>query len=230
LPLVARRDVPTWIVVRNLLVGLLWLWLAMSLAIYGYRIVRRIGRGSKGEGQNAATSELATTVPRVERSSPPRIPPPAAPPASVPRDPSSDPSRDSGTRSGLFAPGPVAPASEPRPTPARSEARRTVAELLHGITMPCELSPVVTTDRIDPYRVVFSTTSAPAEVVGASVGDELERLGFALTSIADNRLLASMDGEDLTVTLHADPSTVTIGETAAYPTMPSGSVVVEFRV
>jgi hypothetical protein len=105
-----------------------------------------------------------------------------------------------------------------------------VAELVQGIVMPCGLSPVVATDRpIDPYRVAFSTDTAAAEVVGAEVGDELERLGFSLTSTATNRLMATKDGEQLTVTLHTDAASLTMGDTRTYPTIPAGSVLVEFQ-
>lgn len=211
---------------RNLLVGLFWLWVATSLAIYGYRVYRRITRGPKGDREAANQPSQVAPSPRVT-TPPPTVLPPAdtvvAPDLVTPRPPDT-------ARSGLFA---SAALSDDAATPTRvwrAEARPTVAELVQGIVMPCGLSPVVTTDRpMDPYRVAFSTDTAAAETVGAAVGDELERLGFALTSTAANRLMATKDGEQLTVTLHTDAASLTTGDTRAYPTIPAGSVLVEFQ-
>jgi hypothetical protein len=213
--------------VRNLLVGLFWLWVATSLAIYGYRVYRRITRGPKGD-RDASNQPSQVAQSRRVTTPPPTVFPPAdtivAPDLPVTPRPSDT------ARSGLFA---SAAQSDDAAAPtrlSRSEARPTVAELVQGIAMPCGLSPVVTTDRpMDPYRVAFSTDTTTAETVGAAVGDELERLGFALTSTATNRLMATKDGEQLTVTLHTDAASLTTGDSSTYPTIPAGSVLVEFQ-
>lgn len=152
----------------------------------------------------------------------------------MPADASSEP----GARSGLFAPTPkVGTPGGSDPTTGTtaefgegSELRPTVADALSGIAMPCDLTPVVDTGRrLDPYRVAFTTDTSPAAEVGAAVGDELERLGFALASTASNQLAATKDGTRVTVTIHTDPSTVMIAEAPAFPSARPGSLIVEFQ-
>jgi hypothetical protein len=226
--------------VRNLLIGLFWLWLLVSLGIYAVRIWRRMSRGSKAETQDDSPTvgsdggvPIVTPSSNLGAASPAGTPlPPAAEPAPKPEPsepaPSREPERETGTRSGLFAPTATPEAGPAAPTGSSAEARPTVAELVAGIAMPCGLAPIIGSDRfLDPYHVAFSTDTAPATTVGAGVGDELERLGFALQSTAENRVAATKDGHQLTVTIYPDAADVTFGDAKAYPTVPPGSVVVE---
>jgi hypothetical protein len=220
-----------------LLVGLFWLWLFVAVAIYAYRIWRRIGRGSPpspadADGDGDAPSDLIRSARPTTAGREPTVAPahpPAAPPVpDVERTP------EPGARSGLFASAPRSGA--PGAADVRSaddspsEARPTVAQALTGISMPCDLTPVVDTGRlIDPYRVAFTTETSPAATVGAEIGDELERLGFDLTSTAANQLVATKPDTRVTVTIHTDPSAVMIAEGPAFPNARPGSLVVEFQ-
>jgi hypothetical protein len=150
------------------------------------------------------------------------IPTPAPQPAPPP---SQSPSDDQSGRSGFFA-----PSAPPRPTSDATTARPVVADVLQGISLPCDLSPIVDTGRaLDPYRVAFVTNRATPAEVGAGVGDELERLGFSLATVSDTELEATKDEGRVVVTLHPNPSTVTFGASPAFPNLPEGSVVVEFH-
>lgn len=122
----------------------------------------------------------------------------------------------------VTAPAPTArPASPARPAPPAAPVRATVAEALAGIALPCELAPLTGTEALpDPRRLVCFTDRAPAESVGAAVGDELERLGFTLRPVSATALVAARSGTELTVTVHPTPE--------AFPTAPPGSVVVVF--
>jgi hypothetical protein len=228
--------------VRNLLVGLFWLWLLVSLGIYAVRVWRRMTRGPKADPKDE--SPTAGVDPGIPIVSPPpglgarptsTLPPPKPAPKPASPDPgprTSDPPMETGAgaRSGLFAPtsSPAATSAAAASQPV-AEARQTVAELVAGIAMPCDLVPIVGSDRfLDPYHVAFSTDTAPAATVGGGVADELERLGFALQSTAENRLAATKNDRQLTVTIYPDAADVAFGDGKAYPTVPPGSVVVEF--
>jgi hypothetical protein len=88
-----------------------------------------------------------------------------------------------------------------------------------GIALPCELAPLVGGEtRLDPYRVVFFTDRADAATVGAGLGDELERLGYAIRSTSDHEAVAVRDDASLTISI------VTASDD--FPTAPPGSVVV----
>lgn len=234
---------------RTVLVGLFWLWLLVALGVYAYRIWRRITRGPAKErpGEDELAGAAAPVVPTPTAPAPAPAPPAPSPPAAdapAPRPdarpephhvaPAASPSRPAttGARSGLFAPRTAA--ADDRPSgiapPQGGEARPTVADALQGIVMPCDLTPVVPAGRhLDPYRVAFSTDAHAAPEVGAAVGDELERLGFALESTTDRQLRATKGDTVVTVTLHTDPSSVTIAEAPAFPNLKPGTVVVEFQ-
>jgi hypothetical protein len=235
--------------VRNVFVGLLWLWLLASLGIYAYRLYRRFTREPTPDAdETRAGPPAAPDVPIIgsvapaparpsSTATPPSTPAPAPMPTASGPSPNSDApaagrtDSPSTARAGLFAPAGSAP--NPAVTTAGasgSESRPTVADVLHGIVMPCDLSPIVDPDRvIDPYRVAFSTNTAPAATIGAAVGDELERLEFTLASTATNQLAATKAGQRVVVTIHPDPEQVTYGDGQAFRTIPPGSVVVEFQ-
>jgi hypothetical protein len=227
--------------VRNVFVGLLWLWLLVSLGIYAYRLYRRFTQGPKAEPEELeAPKSVAPDVPIIgpAAAATRAVPPtpaaaeaitPVVPRRSVDR-PVPGPADGSTGRAGLFAPADVTPSPTERPVTSNTDARPTVAEVLHGIVMPCDLSPIVDPNRVfDPYRVAFSTNTVPAATVGAAVGDELERLDFALASTTSNQLAATKGDRRVTVTIHPEPAEVTYGDGPAFPTLPPGSVVVEFQ-
>jgi hypothetical protein len=237
--------------VRNVLVGLLWLWLLGALGIYAYRLYRRFTRGPKDEAESSGPSQSSPSISGPSKSGLSDIPvigpasgvgtrppsttdtvpaPPPVPPASRVA-PSSEPIDDSPSRSGLFAPTDTpGPPSTPGAATTNTDARPTVAEVLRGIAMPCDLSPIVDPDRVfDPYRVAFSTNTALASAVGAGVGDELERLDFALKSTSAHQLSATKAAQRVLVTIHTDPDAITYGDGQAFRNIPPGSVVVEFQ-
>lgn len=233
-----------------MLSGLFLLWVLVSLSVYGYRIWRRIAQGPKAVRQAEAgsapapatglapTASFASTMPSGPAAaaapvSPPAEGPagersrPAVPFAAMPANPpaSAAPASASG-RGGMFAgSSPVAPA------PPRDGAATPVAEALAGIQMPCDLVPLMSADgSLDPYHVDFVTTGVPAPTVGAALGDELERLGFSLTTTSEIQVVATKPGVQVTVTLVPDAAAVVDdGKNRRYPTVPPGSVVVDFR-
>lgn len=130
------------------------------------------------------------------------------------------------TRAGYFAPS----GQEGTGDPSTGVRRLTVAEALRGVDMPCGLSPVIdgSVSIPNPFRVAFLTTTSDAATVGASMGDELERLGYQLTTATATEVLARKPGIELRVVLYPAPAKATRGLDQLFPVAPSGSVGIEF--
>ncbi len=243
-----------------------WLWLAVSLGVYGYRGYRKwfvktdggeegtagasgapaTGVTSLGARAGATDTDALTPTQQLFREELARrqglAPDAPAAAADAPTGPAAGgtpgpaapgPAADSGAwapdgtpaseRSGLFAPSPAAGGPPP-------PARKPVADLLSGIAMPCGLAPMIGAGgAIDPHRVAFTTNTAPPAEVGSKVGDELERLGFALRSTGDTELEARRDGDVLVVRLYPDARAAEGDDGAkVFPHAPLDSVGVVF--
>ena len=77
--------------------------------------------------------------------------------------------------------------------------------------------------------MAFIAIGADPGRVGRAVGDELERLGFALQSLGDTQLGAQRDDDELVVTIYTDPTAVERLGAKAFPVLPAGTFVVEFE-
>jgi hypothetical protein len=95
--------------------------------------------------------------------------------------------------------------------------------------MPSGLSPVIDGSQSipNPFRAAFLTTDADAATVGSTLADELERLGFTLSTSTPTELLARRDAIELRVVLYVKPETAKRGLDRIFPTAPPGSVGVE---
>lgn len=129
-------------------------------------------------------------------------------------------------------PAPLAPAAPPSSAPDTADPSPrvpTVAEALSGIRLPCDLVPltniVARPDVVD--RVAFATTSYAAEEVGSALADELERLGYTIVPLGEDRIRAEKPGAHVALAIHPTPASVIVGSVAAFPTAPADSVVVE---
>ena len=138
--------------------------------------------------------------------------------ASPPEEGSADPPG----RTGLFA----------KDAPPPPKQRVLLKDLIEGIRLPCDLSPLVSLDdmhRGDIHAAFITKGNEPAEV-GRRLGDELERLGFDLSSLSENQVLARRDDQELLVTLHANPELLEVDTHPMFPTAVAGDAVVEFDV
>ena len=215
--------------------ALFWLWLIVSMVILVIRLARR-----RTQSKDVADASPAEPAGVSGSTGSPRSPAPTRSPldgnesfgstepepaAAAPAAPAA-PVTPADGRKGFFAATPAADAVASRPAGA---ARPTVAEALQGITMPCGLSPVVdgSVSIPNPFRVAFLTTAADAATVGAGMGDELERLGFQLSTVAATELLARKPGVELRVVLYPTPSAARRGLDIIFPVAPDGSVGVE---
>jgi hypothetical protein len=95
--------------------------------------------------------------------------------------------------------------------------------------MPCGLTPVVdgTVSIPNPFRVAFLTTAASAAEVGAGIADELERLGFVLSTSTPTELLARRDGVEMRVVLYPSPAAAKRGLDPIFPAAPTGAIGLE---
>ena len=155
---------------------------------------------------------------------------PSDPSSAVPAVPAPAPV-DSGTaRGGFFAATPATvPAGQAGEDPSLAPGRPSVAEAVRGIAMPCGLTPVIdgSTSLPNPFRVSFLTDLATAAEVGRGLGDELERLGFSLSTATPTELTARREGVELRVVLFPSAASAKRGLVAMFPAAPPGAVGVE---
>lgn len=148
-------------------------------------------------------------------------------PAEVPRPPTAPKATEGqpADRSGLFAK--AAPPPSPGDTPTSGSPPATVAELLEGIELPCDLVPAATTSHyFNDYVVPFTTRRATPAEVGMAFGDELERLGFALRSTSDTEVEATRAEQRLVVTIHPNAAKAGTGGVPWFPHVAPGTVAV----
>jgi len=117
----------------------------------------------------------------------------------------------------------------PTPPPARRERSvpaAGIADALLGIRMPCDLVPLVV-DRLSDRRVTLSTVGYPAEVVGTTLADEVERLGYVITPRSDREIDATRGTTSLRLTI--TPPGVD-GRHHDHPSARDGAVVVAIEL
>ncbi len=232
---------------------LVWALVLGGLVVFIWRRVQGVPiRGSAKETPSTDDSSVprpppATLYPTEVPAAPPTTPavPPSAPEAppspfasvsptssaepaapSIPATPVPPTDPDRSARSGFFAG--AAPGDTTEPS-APGTGRPTVAEAVRGITMPCGLSPVVdgTVSIPNPFRVAFLTTTATAAEVGTGIADELERLGFSLSTSTATELLARRDAVEMRVVLYPSPAAAKRGLDPIFPVAPAGAIGLE---
>lgn len=204
-----------------------WLWFAVSMVLL---VQRRI----KAAGQKRRTTEATMTSLRtmnsteVEATDEPSVPPPPNSPVLDP-EASAEGSHDQDFPAVTMRTGDDAPSLRDlidRPTVS-------VADILEGITMPCDLVPLTSTvgdeDLSTAKRVVFFTNGHPAPRVGSALADELARLGMEVESSDASGAVATNEAGCVELTIYANPETVQAGNGPAFPTAPNDSVVVEIK-
>lgn len=224
---------------------ILWIWLAISLGVYGYRIWRRITQGPKsaregltdeqavgGEGRplrdllaSDARIRTAEHEPPMPDQDGPRNNPPTHDIAPLAEG---DEPMDVTTQS---APAPEVPRSEtPTPKTTGQHPRRVeVASALGGITMPCDLTPVIN-DRVhlEPFKAVFSTTNATPGELKEGLAGELDSLGFEIHEVSDHELVAERGAINVSVRLFGPKGENAGDDLTRFGTLPDNSMVVVF--
>jgi hypothetical protein len=188
---------------------LFWLWVVISLGIFVWR--RLNGTRHDDEAPEAPSSALTKEW----------APPPVDPEAPTAGDPTSD------DASPQDRPPPEHVLS-PEPPPVGRPASTSIVELLEGISLPHGLVPLTQSSPTGPgSTLVAATDTAPPEDVGTALADELERLGYTITTTGDQTALAQGRRGTIEIEIHPSSSTAVDGGTLRFPTAPPGSVVVE---
>lgn len=140
------------------------------------------------------------------------------------------------------APSPLPPSPDVERDGADGTARPAVpdigvpgvplAELLDGMTLPCDLTPLTFveppgSDVVD--RLVFVTDWAP-ERLRADLKGALASVEFDLTWTTADEGVATRRSTGFRVRLHRAPERVMVGTRPAFPTAASGSTVVELAI
>jgi hypothetical protein len=216
---------------------LFWIWLAVSVVVL---LRRRADRRAKRAvaAESLAAEELTSDAVEARTARP--VPDAAA--DTAPAESSRVPAMAAGTGASAAAtPGPVATGpTAPTPPPGFEEplapvverhAHRDapaagIADALVGIRMPCDLVPLVV-DRLATDKVVLSTTGFPAEVVGSSLADEVERLGYVVRPLGDREVIATRGATELRMAFKGAGAN---GRHHDHPTARDDSVVVEITL
>jgi hypothetical protein len=203
---------------RDVVPFIFWPWLIVSVVI----LVRRSIDKRTG---SIAPEPLPEIVP------PPRLPPladPAAPEGDPPAPPPTAPAWPTGG-----PPAPVIPEGasifDPPSVVPPAPPRAAIADMVRGIQMPCDLTPLVGVDRPVGAResAAFVTRTHDATTVGRAMGEELRRLDFELTTRHATEVVATRGDDWLLVAVHGSADSVERGDRPAFPGAGPGSVVVE---
>lgn len=229
---------------RDLFVYLFWGWCLVSVVILVYR---RVGKPSSTSDAHASVDDAVAAAqlpapssdvsaaagpgavrprelaslggPGIAAPSPPPPPPPPPPPARDEADVA--PAQDEPE-----VPSPVAAMAAGVPLSTVDD----LATAMAGIQLPCNLAPLMGTGDIDPRELVLTTSDHPPQIVGTSVGDELERLGFEFTPLSETSLLAQRDGAAVELSLFTSATAHDDRGNRRFPTAPDNSVVVQLRL
>jgi hypothetical protein len=113
--------------------------------------------------------------------------------------------------------------------PEPTASRRPIAEMVEGIVLPCDLTPLVSAERPIGARqsVAFVTRGFVSHEVGRRVGEELRRLGYELTPRHATEVVATRGDDWLAVAVHDNSGTIERGGRPAFPGAGDAAVVVE---
>ena len=225
---------------------LFWLWFLASVVILIRRSIRRRReRRLRREATRVALhdhadADVATSAP-ADVAAVIDAPVAAAPIAAAPAPPPAPPAPPAPTRAPATAPSAPAVAAVATPAPssvatiARSAAVPvTVAQVIAGIEMPCELVPLTLSDHDVRYdrgqRAHFFTTLVPALVVMTSLTEELERVGLTVTPIGETAAIAKRGRLAVELRVNTVGALVDGVASTEFRSAPPNSVVVEFDV
>ncbi len=112
--------------------------------------------------------------------------------------------------------------------PALSADRlRTLTDMLEGIKLPYDLTPVPSVVDDPDRHLVFLTTHSNAAEVGRRFADELERLGFELETVEFDQAVAVRGDEVVSMKIVPDADQVIVAGGPRYGAAGSGDVALE---
>ncbi len=121
--------------------------------------------------------------------------------------------------------------NEGRPGQPESNQPATIAGHLSGIRLPYDLLPMVPNgEKASDQRVSLVSDGAQPEVVGTAIADELERLGYAINTLAADEAVAVRDEQTLGLLIHPDASKLRNEAGSRFPEAVNGSVAIDLWV
>jgi hypothetical protein len=151
------------------------------------------------------------------------------PPAEAPTDPSavaSPPGRsdDETDRTNGAAVAVMAPTEPDRPRV------HSLADAVAGISMPCDLAPLMGAGPLTPREAAFFTTGYPPSTVGAALSDEFEHLGYEITPLDDRSIRAVRGPNAIEARLLGHELTTPEVMRELHPSAPADALVVEMKL
>lgn len=121
----------------------------------------------------------------------------------------------------------------PVDVPARETSGGTlpIATCLEGISLPCDLVPLVQAGEFDrdPSHLVLITTGFDPSEVARSLRDALVAIGYDFRSTGVASASASRGATHVAITIHDNPSAIYDGSSKRFPSAGIGSVVIELN-
>lgn len=106
-----------------------------------------------------------------------------------------------------------------------------LADLLAGVRLPWNLLPTVDQSRApSDDRVVLITNEGEPSEIGADVADELERLGFSISTRGADTAIAARDGHSLGLQIIPEPMAASVSDTPRFPSATPGSVALDIWI
>ncbi len=194
---------------------------------------RKAGRVDGGAGGRFAEPE--PVVARLPKSLAPKEPAPASGPTSPPATEAIEPAvlADPAGPSGGVALAVAGPPAGAGPAAAPADGRSDVLpELAAGVQWPCDLTPLVDVAARPgaTERAVFVTTTAPGEVVRRELEASFEAAGGHISWYDGDIGLIRRHGVEANVQVHLTPQSAAVDASAAFPTAPEASIVVDLWV
>ncbi len=107
---------------------------------------------------------------------------------------------------------------------------RTLIDMLDGIELPYDLTPVTVAVEDPDRHLIFLTTHSNAEEVGTRFADEMIRLGYEFSPVGLDQAIASRNGDMISMTIVPEAANVDEGNGPRYGAAGQGDVALELWV
>lgn len=107
---------------------------------------------------------------------------------------------------------------------------RTLIDMLDGIELPYDLTPVTAAVEDPDRHLIFLTTHSNAEEVGTRFADEMIRLGYEFSPVGLDQAIASRNGDMISMTIVPEAANVDDGNGPRYGAAGQGDVALELWV
>ena len=193
---------------RDIIPFIFWPWFALSCVIL---LRRRVSRGTWRTMGPPETPESIEFPP----------PPPSEPSAVVSPPERSDNETDPTNGAAVAV---MAPTEPGRPRV------HSLADAVEGISMPCDLAPLMGVGPLEPREVAFFTTGYSPSTVGAALSDEFEHLGYEITPLDDRSIRAVRGPNAIEARLLSHELTTPEVMRELHPSAPADALVVEMKL